>query len=400
MIRLRMVIPEEPGVAPLYRNLLERYMSARPDVEVVLEQVEYETDPQYWRKIWEKRHETGLPDVIYTHYSWFPVAVRQGALLDITERFQRAAHPPADFFDTTLKPFQYLGRLYTVPRETSSMVVFYNETLLRRQKLPLPNELDAEGKWTWETFRKLALAVADPARDLWGAVAPTEVPFSLFPVLRSFGCDILSGASGRHFNVPEAVRAITMIRDMIVKDRSALLPAADADRSVFTAGRAAFMIGGYWHIAVAMSFASDFEWDVAPIPYGTCRGTRTGAGGYSIAATSGHADAAWELIEWLSLPDNALFLAQSGLIIPALRRAAESERFLNPGKRPFHRCVFVEALEYGRPDPIIPRWDEVLFIVRDELGPVWTGKKEPEEAVRAIDARLNRLLAESSVPDD
>ncbi len=88
------------------------------------------------------------------------------------------------------------------------------------------------------------------------------------------------------------------------------------------------------------------------------------------------------------------FFAEGGLIIPAYKPSATGEAMLDPSKPPEHNQIFLDALEYGRGEPITTVYPEMLDIIQPEIEAVMLGEITAQEAAEAICPKLDKLLAE------
>ena len=406
-VTVRIVWQGEANEIKLYEGLAAKFEQAHPNIKIKLETVVASSDPEYFQKVLVIAASGDYPDIIYGHYSWFPVALEKKFLMELDPFIAKAGISKSTFFPTAVEQFSANGKLYAVPRETSAIALYYNEDLFKQAGLKSPNDYFAEGKWTWDTYLELAKKLTtdrggrtadqtgfDPNSIVqWGTIAPVNMPYGLFPVVYSYGGDILDKTNTAcRLNQPAGVQAIAFLRDLVLKYRVAVLPAQAAQTNLFANGKVGMMAGGYWEIVVTGSAIKTFSWDVAPLPKGKIQSTRVATGAYAIPAQAKHPSEAWEVIRFLSQRDNTMGLARLGLTIPALREAALSPEFLAPGKTPLHRKVFVDALSYGRLDPRTPRWAEMVNTIGSEMDLVWAGQKAPEVAAKDACDKVNAAI--------
>ena len=406
-VTVRMVWQGEANEMQLYEGLISKFEQTHPNIKVKLETVVASSDPEYFQKVQVIAASGDYPDVIYGHYSWFPAALEKHFLKEMDPYLQNAGISKSDYFPTAIRQFSANGKLYALPRETSVIALYYNADLFKQAGLKTPNQYFAEGNWTWETYLQVAKKLtkdssgntADRANFnanstvQWGTVAPVNMPFGLFPVVYSHGGDVLDSSNTTcRLDQPDAIQGIAFLRDLILKHHVAILPSQAQQTNLFANGKVGMMAGGYWEIVVTGSAIKTFAWDVAPLPKGKIQSTRAATGAYAIPARAKHPNEAWEVIRFLSTPQNTMELAHLGLIIPALKTAAVSPEFLAPGKTPLHRKVFIDALSYGRLDPRTTHWAEMVDTIGSEMDLVWTGKKEPDAAGRDACVKVNALL--------
>jgi multiple sugar transport system substrate-binding protein len=258
--------------------------------------------------------------------------------------------------------------------------------------LKTPNQYYAEGNWTWPVFRMLAQKLTNRKTNQWGAIAPVDMPYSLFSVIYSFGGGIVNSNNTKSmFTSPGDIAALTFLQQLVA-DKSAILPGQAQQLNLFANGKIGMYASGYWDIAANTSAIKSFQWDVAPLPKGSVQATRVASGGYAIPAGAKHPAEAWQLLQFLSTPQSTAYLAKLGLIIPALKAVALSSSFLQPQALPAHRRVFVDALRYGRLDPEIPQWAQMVTIIGNETDKLWLGQQSPAATAQNIAVQLDPLL--------
>lgn len=408
IVTVRMVWQGEANEMSLYEGLIAKFEQTHPNIKVKLETVVASSDPEYFQKVQVIAASGDYPDVIYGHYSWFPAALEKHFLKEMDPYLQKAGLSKSAYFPTAIQQFSANDKLYALPRETSAIALYYNADLFKQAGLKTPNQYFAEGNWTWDTYlqaaKKLTKDSGGNTADQsnfnpnsivqWGTVAPVNMPYGLFPVVYSYGGDILDKSNTTcRLDQLGGIQGISFLRDLILKHHVAILPSQAQQTNLFANGKVGMMAGGYWEIVVTGSAIKTFAWDVAPLPKGKIQSTRVATGAYAIPAKAKHPDEAWEVIRSLSTPDNTMGLAHLGLIIPALRAAAESPEFLSPGKTPLHRKVFVDALSYGRLDPRTTHWAEMVDTIGSQMDLVWTGKLTPDAAARDACVKVNALLS-------
>ena len=245
-VTVRMVWQGEANEIKLYEGLAAKFEQAHPNIKIKLETVVASSDPEYFQKVLVIAASGDYPDIIYGHYSWFPVALEKKFLTELDPFIAKAGISKSTFFPTAVEQFSANGKLYAVPRETSAIALYYNEDLFKQAGLKSPNDYFAEGKWTWDTYLELAKKLTtdrggrtadqtgfDPNSIVqWGTIAPVNMPYGLFPVVYSYGGDILDKTNTAcRLNQPAGVQAIAFLRDLVLKYRVAVLPAQAADWS-------------------------------------------------------------------------------------------------------------------------------------------------------------------------
>jgi hypothetical protein len=141
---------------------------------------------------------------------------------------------------------------------------------------------------------------------------------------------------------------------------------------------------------------AEFEWDIAHMPYNSdeTRTTRVASAGHSIYSGTQNVEGAWA---WLRRGESkAAFehLAANGLSGPAYKAVAESPAYLAPDAPPQSKQIFLDALNYGRPEPVAGDWIGVHREITTALEGVYgISARDPQAALDEIADLVNELIA-------
>ena len=162
----------------------------------------------------------------------------------------------------------------------------------------------------------------------------------------------------------------------------------------FARGDVAFVITGPWNLgefARRLPAALADRWTTAPMP--AAAGPPPGpslAGGASLVLVRGtpHADAAWQLIEFLSEPAQQVRLHALTGDLPA-RRAAWHDPTIAGAPRV---AAFRTQLENVRATPKIPEWERIAAKIVQYAEVAIRGELEIDDALAALDAEADAIL--------
>lgn len=382
-VRITLALRESQSTVDVYKKILADFMEENPNI--VVEIANYDST-EFDEKVRIQMAGGVPPDLFYVHYASFPGYVREGALYPLQEFIDREGFDFSDYFPSAVEQYTWQGRSdYVIPRETSSIVLFYNEDHFNAAGLPFPS-----ADWTWDGFFATARRLTrdddgDAVPELYGMRAPYAY-WQRNNLIWAYGGSILN-ESRDEFVLPftPGVDALQRIADAITNKTAAL---AWPDR--MATGKAAMEVGGFWYVNSFQDVA--FSWDAALLPKGPAgRHVRTASGGYGIAANSPQPEEAWQVLRYLSGKEATLKLMQIGTIISARRDAAYSEAFL--AGPPENRRVFVDSLEYGHVDPVTEVFAEMNQRMDEALAPVWAGEKSAIVAMKEIKPVIDALLS-------
>jgi multiple sugar transport system substrate-binding protein len=341
------------------------------------------------------------PDVFYVPDGAFGELVRTGSLLDLEPLIRESHALDLDaMWPTALERYRWSGRrlhegdLYALPKDLGPTVVFYDADRLRERGVSPP---DPHVPMTWGEAVAMwhALTYDEGGVHRYGI---TSFPYEA--AVWSSGGEVLS-ADRRTWTLgaPVAVRAVQWCADLALKEEVAPNPTRLGDqggggRELFEARLAAMHVDGRWMVPRFRQL--DFDWDVAPLPVPE-RGVRSigwsGSVGLAVSSRTKHPRDAFVLLEYLAGPEGQARLTATGLQLPNQRALARTRLFLQPGQRPRHASVFIDAAETSRPSPatLVPNafWNDVFSSFAEE---VWRGDRTAASLFPEIAPRIDQAL--------
>lgn len=369
------------------RELVPEFERRNPGIRVRVQQIP-----------WTAAHEKLLtafvgeatPDVAQLGNTWVPEFVALGALEELGPWVARSAViREADVFPGIWDTNVVDGRLYGVPWYVDTRVLFYRTDILAEAGYDsIPP--------TWEGWREALRrmkAVMGPDRH------PILLPTNEWPqpvILGMQGGAPLLREDGRwgNFRDPRFRAGFDFYVSLF---HEGLAPAVSGSEisnryQEFAEGRVAMMITGPWEIGeFRRRLPADLQdrWMTAPLPGPDGPGISL-AGGSSLVVfrRSQRKDAAWKLIEFLSEPAQQLRFYELTGDLPS-RRETWADPVLADDR---HTRAFREQLERVRPLPKVPEAELIVTKVFEQGERAARGAASVDEALRALDAEVNRIL--------
>ena len=334
------------------------------------------------------------PDVYWTHTYINPGLAKRNVPLALDDLFAGdSSWSREDYFPGSVADFQVGGKQYAMPRETTASVMIYNKTLIEASGAALPT-----ADWTWDDFVEIAKTVTtgEGADKVYGVANFTANAYTFVRCWQKGG-DILNEERTEYtMNQEPSVAAVQSIADLIHTDGVHVSGAELAGRpyaEVFLTGK----IGMFPQFSVFTAILpAEFEWDITHMPHNADeqRTTRVASAGHSIYAGTEKVDAAWSWLRLVESEEAFTHLVSTGLSVPAHKAVAESPAHLNPDQPPAAKNVFLEALNYGRPEPVAGDWIGVHREITAALEGVYgVSKRAPQEALDGIADLVNELIA-------
>ncbi len=331
------------------------------------------------------------PDVFWVHTYLMRDLVELNQLYAVDELIAKdGSFRLADYFPAALNDFRQAGRLYGLPIETSSTVLYYNADLFGQRGLDYPT-----AEWDWQTLLGTAKKLTDlsVAPKRWGLYPPIQHGFDLILAWQNGGRLFDDSRTQPAFDDPNTVAAYQWIADLMFKEQVAP-PAGTVEQglvSAFSNG----LLGMLYNIrafSIQLQNAAS-EWDVAPVPHSRARANRVASSGLAIYAGTKHPREAWELVKFLAGPEVQREFAASSFSIPSLRSVAVNS-LLNTGAKPRNARVFLEELQYGRSEPVTKRYFAVVAAKGQALTPLWRGEKPASVVMQEVNTAIRAVLSQ------
>ena len=275
------------------------------------------------------------PDVFWTHAYVAPNLAKVGVTADIAPYIKKDKDfKVTSLFEAPVKDYEIDGKQYGLPREATTMIVIVNKEMFSKNGVALPKD-----DWTWDDFLKAAqqMTKGEGSQKTWGAAGIAGGQgyslYNTYPKIWQEGGDIVDKARTKFtLHQSPAVEQMQWIADLVNKQRVHPgpndFPAAIANS--WNTGR----IGMFVQICVYSNFnKAQFDWDIAPLPKGKTKSTRTASAGHSVTAGSKNKDAAWEVMKLMTSKATYEHWAKTGLTVPTHKDVAASS-VVNPSIPP------------------------------------------------------------------
>lgn len=261
-----------------------------------------------WSKMLDKQVIAGaagmLPDVMETHVAMlYNSFVEKGYLKPLDDYIGQEGPEFLDqFIPHCVERMRIDGKMYGILENFAPQGLYYNKKMFEEAGIESPPE-------TWDEFKDYAIRMTDPEKQQYGtgftgARGDKALMHSAAIVYANGGrLGVIDGEI--MINKPEAVEGIQFMMDLINKYK--VTPGfVDMDspalREIFIAGKLGMIEEGGWMTGIIeKSKAPGFEYGIAVMPRGkTTGGFASYDGSWTIPKTSGHPDAAWEFIKFIT----------------------------------------------------------------------------------------------------
>lgn len=288
-----------------YRSIISEFEETT-GIKVTFFEVAHENT--YERFLTEAMAGTGSIDVYQLDQPWISAFASMGFLEEVNDQMKAGVTDFDDFSDSALGTMSYDHKLYGLPFQYHTPVLFYRTDLFEAAGLAGPPE-------TWEQYREYAKILNDPANDVFGtcleAKAAPEPVTHLLDKLAQNGAHYMNPDAGSViFDSPETRDTFQFLYDIQNVDKTSPPGAVGYDNTdvytVFLQGRAAMVSQWPYFYAASQDPSQSVivgKVGVATQPAGKNKTSALWAFGHGVSSASNKKDAAWEFCKWSTESD-------------------------------------------------------------------------------------------------
>lgn len=375
--------------APGMENIAEAFEKENPNVHVKVEITPWD---QYWTKLEAASTGGTAADIIIMHSNESYKYMSNGVLLKLDDLIKDDKVDLANYYDGTANLFAYKGSQYGIPKDVSTVALWYNKALFDAAGVAYPDDT-----WTWETFVTAAKKLTAPDKGIYGYAASNNLQdgYNNF-IFQNEGTILNKAQDQSTFNNPNTVEALQFYSDLINKEKVSptLAQLAENDpQTMFQSGKVAMITHGSWMPGVFK--ANDYTLknaDCAVLPQGKIRAAELNGLGYAIFSKTKHPEEAKKFVAFLASKKGNEIQAETGTAIPAYKGLAEGWVKSYPE---FKVQAFVDELEYGVMRPFNAttlKWENLQT---ETLNDAFSGKITVAEAAKKIQEGTDKIIKEN-----
>lgn len=378
--------------AQLFERQVARFLERHPDIRVEIQRTPDDATQRHQLYVQRLNARSDDPDILQLDVIWTPEFAAAGWLLPL----DRFGVDTEAFFRPTVEANTWDDRLFAIPWFVDVGMLYW-----RTDVLDQPPETMEE---LVEAARRASRSGGQPSRGIVWQGARYEGLVTVFlEYLGGFGGSIMDGNDEVVVDSPEAVEALTFMRDQIhewgVAPRQVLTWHEEETRFAFQNGSSVMMRN--WPYAYELMSGPDSrvagKYAVAPMPAAP-GGEPTVALGGSQLAISAHSDApeaSWKLIEFLAAPDQMLERAAVAGQFPTRPELFDDPRLEEAlAMSPEQARRIIEA---ATPRPVTPIYTQLSEILQIQLHRALVGQAEPDAALRRAAREMRRAIEETGV---
>ena len=380
---------------------MEIFHKRHPNIKVVMEPVSYgEKETKYTVESAAGR----APDVFHVHAFSLPMFFGKGFAKDLTPFIEKEGPEFLKaWYPLPLKLMQHNGKMHAMPGDYMTMVLFYNTIMFKAAGLDInkpPKTFDEFLVYAQKLTRDTD---GDGKVDQWGfgTVGAKSPGFSMRfgPFLWSFGADYLAADMKRSaLGSSEAQAAFKYFVELYTKHKvvppglTAMNP--QEVRTQLAQKKVAMILGSGWTPPIVNKINPDLKaFEVlkcAPVPVQKKQATAIWLSSWVMSPNTKHPEEAWELIKFITSKEMELKWFKDNRVTSARKDVSGvAPEILNDK----FASVMASQLPYGKVEPQIKQWPEIMDTFTTSLQEAIVGMKPPEKALGEADGRINDILA-------
>lgn len=372
-----------------------------PNIKVSLEPVSYkEKETKYTVESAAGR----APDVFHVHAFSLPMFFSKGYAKDLTAFIDKEGPGFMDaWYPLPTNLMKHGGKVHAMPGDYMTMVLFYNTEMFKAAGLD-PNKPPK----TWDGFLEYAKKLTrdtdgDGKVDQWGfgTVGAKSPGFSLRfgPFIWSFGGDYLTADMKRSaLDSPEAKEAFTFFVELYTKHKvvppglTAMNP--QEVRTQLAQKKVAMILGSGWTPPIVNKINPDLNafqvLKAAPAPMKRKQATAIWLSSWVMSPNTKNPKEAWELLKFITSKEMELKWFVDNRVTSARQDVSGVAPEILKDK---FASVLASQLPYGKVEPQIKEWPEIMDTFTTSLQEAIVGMKTPEKALSEAHERINAILA-------
>jgi len=331
------------------------------------------------------------PDIAYLYGSWAANIAKSPKTLDLTKLVQDPSFRYDDIWPAARAVGNVDGKIVGVPALIDNLALVYNKKLFRRAGIPFPT-----AKWTWSDFESAAKKLTIPSKKQFGWAyvndASEDTVWRYWALLWQAGGNILTPDGKRAaFDSPAGLKALTLLQQMAVKDRSVYLDSGnDQYAPLFNSGHIAMLYTGPWDLG---SFPN-VDYGVQILPGDLNHQTISGPDNWVLFNNGAQRSAAaWDFMKWFLSTKQHMALALATGQLPIRRSELKLPQYKQYVKKYKGIGTFVANLGNAKKSrPTIEKYPRISDVVGQAVQAVLLGKAQPQQALDNAAQQVDAIL--------
>ena len=322
-----------PTEQKLLKQLLQDFEAQHPKIKVKYEVI----SDQYMDVITTRLIGEAAPDVFYLESLEAPFFMSQN-VLEPLNKYITPEFDLGDFQKSLLDNFKSENYIYGLPKDYSTLALFYNKKAFAAAGLSSPPT-------TWEELRTYSQQLTGEINRYGFGVTP-QLSNQAYKIA-AFGGKVIDENGDAAFASPEGLQGLQLVIDQYQKDRTSAQATdvgTNSGTEMFGQSRVGMVIEGNWAIPYLETTFPQLEFATAEVPtINGKKGTMVFTVAYVMSQQSQHKAEAWELISFLTGKEGMGQWTGTGFALPTRSSVATKLGY----DRDALRSPLVAGLDYA-----------------------------------------------------
>ncbi len=373
-----------PAEQKLLTGVLRDFEAQHPTIKVKYEQIA----DQYMDVMKTRLVGDAAPDVFYLDALEAPFLMSQN-VLEPLDGYIKPEFELTDFEPTLLDTFKYRATIYGLPKDYSTLALFYNKQAFANAGLENPPA-------TWEELRAYAKKLTidtnkDGRIDQYGFGETPELARQVYQI-KAYGGQVVDRESRAAFAEQARLQGLQSVVDQYRNERSSAQKSdvgTNSGSEMFGQGKAAMVIEGNWAIPYLRETYPKLDFATAEIP--TINGQRSTmlfTVAYVMNKQSKHKPEAWELIKYLTGKEGMQKWTGTGFALPTRRSVATNLGY----DQDRLRSSLVAGVNYGIPWQVGKYPAAIMNNFDNQFISALLGEQPLVKAMQRAETQANKLI--------
>jgi multiple sugar transport system substrate-binding protein len=365
----------------LLKQVIEDFEKQHPQIKVKYEAI----SDQYMDVIKTRLVGEAAPDVFYLDALEAPFLMGQN-VLEPLDKYIKPKFDLTDIEPNLLKNFTYQNRIYGLPKDYSTLALFYNKQAFNQVGLTSPPT-------TWEQLRSYSKQLTGKLNKYGFGEIP-ELARQAYKIT-AFGGEIIDKNGYATFANNPGLQGLELVINQYQKDRSSAQKSdvgTNSGSEMFGQNKVAMVIEGNWAIPYLQETFPKLEFATAEIPeINNQKSTMVFTVAYVMNKQAPHKKEAWELISFLTGKEGMKKWTGKGFALPARKSVAQQ---LGYDQDPL-RSSLVAGVNYATPWQVGKNPAAIINNFDNQFISVLLGQQPLKQAMlKAQDAANKQIKAD------
>ncbi|MBU7585461.1 MAG: ABC transporter substrate-binding protein [Nostoc sp. TH1S01] len=297
----------------LLKQVLQDFEAQHPNIKVKYEVI----SDQYMDVIKTRLVGDAAPDVFYLDALEAPFLMSQN-VLEPLDNYIQPEFDIEDFEVTLLDSFKYQNHIYGLPKDYSTLALFYNTKSFATAGLNTPPT-------TWSELRSYSQKLTSKLNKYGFGELP-ELARQAYK-MKAFDGQIIDENGYATFASGQSLQGLQLVIDQYQQDKSSAQKSdvgTNSGSEMFGQGKVAMVIEGNWAIPYLQETFPQLEFATAELPtINNQKGTMVFTVAYVMNKQSQQKAAAWELISYLTGKAGMQKWTATGFALPTRKSVAQ-----------------------------------------------------------------------------